>query len=79
MSNLSQRVDKFIDIFIDQNGYVQGHKPPLILADLLLMGADIRLAGVLPHCSVSGNARILPHDIPGLIRGVLIMVPAVFI
>ena len=41
------------------------------------MGADIRLAGVLPHCSVSGNARILPHDIPGLIRGVLIMVPAV--
>ena len=30
--------DNTVDFLIDQNGYVQGHKPPLILADLLLNG-----------------------------------------
>ena len=30
--------DNTVDFLIDQNGYVQGHKPPLILAELLLNG-----------------------------------------
>lgn len=63
MSNLSQRVDKFIDIFIDQNGYVrvvEGLQNTLLIAVLgLLIG--IVIGTLIATVRVVPKYKLLPR------------------
>ena len=67
MSNLSQRVDKFIDIFIDQNGYVrvvEGLQNTLLIAVLgLLIG--IVIGTLIATVRVVPKYKLLPRVLNG--------------
>ena len=67
MSNLSQRVDKFIDIFIDQNGYVrvvEGLQNTLLIAVLgLLIG--IVIGTLIATVRVVPKYKTLPRVLNG--------------
>ena len=67
MSNLSQRVDKFIDIFIDQNGYVrvvEGLQNTLLIAVLgLLIG--IVIGTLIATVRVVPKYKLLPRVLDG--------------
>lgn len=67
MSNLSQRVDKFIDIFIDQNGYVrvvEGLQNTLLIAVLgLLIG--IVIGTLIATVRVMPKYKLLPRVLNG--------------
>ena len=67
MSNLSQRVDKFIDIFIDQNGYVrvvEGLQNTLLIAVLgLLIG--IVIGTLIATVRVVSKYKLLPRVLNG--------------
>ena len=67
MSNLSQRVDKFIDIFIDQNGYVrvvEGLQNTLLIAVLgLLIG--IVIGKLIATVRVVPKYKLLPRVLNG--------------
>ena len=67
MSNLSQRVDKFIDIFIDQNGYVrvvEGLQNTFLIAVLgLLIG--IVIGTLIATVRVVPKYKLLPRVLNG--------------
>ena len=67
MSNFSQRVDKFIDIFIDQNGYVrvvEGLQNTLLIAVLgLLIG--IVIGTLIATVRVVPKYKLLPRVLNG--------------
>ena len=67
MSNLSERVDKFIDIFIDQNGYVrvvEGLQNTLLIAVLgLLIG--IVIGTLIATVRVVPKYKLLPRVLNG--------------
>ena len=67
MCNLSQRVDKFIDIFIDQNGYVrvvEGLQNTLLIAVLgLLIG--IVIGTLIATVRVVPKYKLLPRVLNG--------------
>lgn len=67
MSNLSQRVDKFIDIFIDQSGYVrvvEGLQNTLLIAVLgLLIG--IVIGTLIATVRVVPKYKLLPRVLNG--------------
>ena len=67
MGNLSQRVDKFIDIFIDQNGYVrvvEGLQNTLLIAVLgLLIG--IVIGTLIATVRVVPKYKLLPRVLNG--------------
>ena len=67
MGNLSQRVDKFIDIFINQNGYVrvvEGLQNTLLIAVLgLLIG--IVIGTLIATVRVVPKYKMLPRVLNG--------------
>ena len=67
MSNLSQRVDKFIDIFIDQNGYVrvvEGLQNTLLIAVLGLL-ICIVIGTLIATVRVVPKYKLLPRVLNG--------------